>query len=113
MRVGEELVDVVDRRGGDLGASKIAMFSSRVRAPMKSTIGASQLVGVAHPVGVGAKPRVGDHVLAADRAEQPLRHRLDRGGDADVAPVLGAEDVAREVVSERLPVRGRIAPVSL
>ena len=95
MRVGDELVDVVDRRGGDLGGSKIChVLGQRARADERDDRRLAGF-GVAHPVAVGAKPRVGDHVLAADRAEQPLGHRLDRGGDADIAAVLGAEDVAR------------------
>src|SRR6266851_8065967 len=94
MRVGEELVDVVDRRGGDLGRGKGGhVFVERARGD-ECDDRRLAFRGVLHPVSVVAKARVGDDVLAPDRAEQPLGHRLDRGGDADIAAVLGAEHVA-------------------
>ena len=71
------------------------MFSSRVRAAMNSTIGASHSSACRTRSVLVRKRGSVMHVLAPDRAEQPLRHRLDRGGDADIAAVLGAEDVAR------------------
>jgi hypothetical protein len=66
---------------------------------------------IPHPIGVGAKPRLGEHVLVAECAKQPFGYRLNRGGDADIAPVLRAKDIAREV-SDRLPVRYRTSPVT-
>ncbi len=98
MRVGDELVDVVDRRGGDLGLlehgeilGKRARLDEFGDRPLR-------LVDVLHAVGVGAKARVVDHVGAADRAVEPLRHALDRGRDGDEAAVLGLIHVARRGV---------------
>jgi hypothetical protein len=95
MRVGHELVDVVDRRGGDLGALEdFHVLGQGARADEGDDRRLAGF-GVPDPVAVGAKARVGDHVFAADRPEEPLGHCLDRGGDADVAAILGAEHIAR------------------
>ena len=103
VRVGHELVDVVDGCGGDLGSPKDCHVLGEGARRDKSDNRRLAGLGIANPVGVGAKPRVGKHVLAADRAKQPLGHRLDRGGDADIAPVPGTKDVAR---------RGRLRPAA-
>ena len=95
MRIGHELVDVVDRRGGDLGALEDFHVLGQCARADEGDDRRFAGFGVPDPVAVGAKPRVGDHVFAADRAEQSLGHRLDRGGDADIAAVLRAEHVAR------------------
>jgi hypothetical protein len=111
MRVGHELVDVVYRCDGDLGTLEDChVFGEGARADEFDNRRLTRL-GVPNPIGVGAKPRVGEHVLAADHAKQSLGHRLDRGGNTDVAPVFGPEHVGGEVVSERLPVRWRTSPV--
>ena len=103
MRIGHELVDVVDRRRGDLGAlENLHVFGQCARADEGDDRRLAGF-GVPDPVAVGPKPWVGDHVLAADRAKPPLGHGLDRGGNADVTPVLGAEDIAR---------RGRLRPAA-
>ncbi len=95
MRIGHELVDVVDRRRGDLGPLEhghvLGQRARRYEFPDRPLA----FLGVSDALGVGAKTRVGDHVGAPDCTEQPLGHRLHRGGDADIAAVFGPEDVAR------------------
>ena len=71
------------------------MFSSSVRAAMKAAIGASHS-SAWRTRSLFVRKR-GSAIMSSRPigAEQPLRHRLDRGRDADIAPVLGAEHVAR------------------
>ena len=98
MRVGDELVDLVDRRGGHFrGLEHRKPFGQGARLD-EVRDHAVAFVDVAHAIRVGAEARIVDHVGAADRAEQPLRHGLDRGRDRDEAAVLGFVDVARRGV---------------
>jgi len=79
MRIGHELVDVVDRRGGDLGALKdLHAFGERACRDKGHDRRLAGL-GILDAVAVGAKSRIADHVLTADRAKQPLGHHLYRG----------------------------------
>jgi len=95
MRVGHELIDVVDWGGGHLGPREnLHVFGEGTGADELDDRRLARF-GITDPVGIGAKPRVGENVRMADRTKEPFGHRLDRGGNADVAPVLGAEDVAR------------------
>ena len=115
MRIGDELVDVVDRRGGHLRLLEQPRAHRRACAPaMNSRIGASQASALRTRSRVGAKARIVDHVGAADGAEQPLGHRLDRGRDRDPAPVAGLEHIARRACCRAAAqCAAAISPVSL
>ena len=98
MRVGDELVDLVDRRGSHFrGLEHRKPFGERARLD-EVRDHAVAFVDVAHAVRVGAEARIVDHVGAADRAEQPLGHALDRGRNRDETAVLRLVNVTRRGV---------------
>ena len=113
MRVGHELVDVVDRRGGDFGAlENFHVLGQACARAIKATIGASQasafltrsvLVRKRGSVIMSSRPiaRNRRSAIAWIDAEMPIYR-----------PSLVRNTLRGEVVSERLPVRSRTVPVN-
>jgi len=93
--VGNELIDVIDRRRRDLGGLERRQTFGEITAGNELADWPLRLLVVGQSRAVTGEPGIFCHLGDADGRIQPFRHRLHRARDRKPAAVTGAVDVAR------------------
>ncbi len=94
VRVFEELADVVDGRGGDLGLLEEPDGIDQRASLDEAADDRVHLFPALHALGIGFEGRILIQIVPADGAEEPLRHGLGGRGDRHPAAVARGVYVA-------------------